>query len=188
MTTNATVTVDAVKVAEQRLGRFIIFADFVEALQTKDGAGTVDGMLVSYFKTLTDDYRVADVAVRDFRKSLADSGIVTDDQVMAFVKGVAEVVTATDLTRVALAKPIADSVGITDDVDGVASALDDQEMSFFKVTSSTAVMTDLFFRQVWFSRQFSEPVSVSDTGLLWSQDYCDFSYFSEDFVGSSRSF
>jgi len=267
MTTNATVTVDAavatglvdaIKVAEQRLGRFIIFTDFSDAFKAKDSTGAVDDMLVSYFKTLTDNYRVADAAVRDFRKSLADSGVVTDSAVMALLKAAFDVVSMTDSALVAVSKysvdtarasdivslaagkisrdtasaldaaqiqyagvkqdgagvvdasilsilkqasisagvsdvpafsalkQFADTVGATDDIDGAASVLDDQEMIFFKVMSNIASASDTLASA--YLKPFFEQASVSDTGLLWSQDYCDFSYFSEDFVGSSRSF
>jgi hypothetical protein len=33
-----------------------------------------------------------------------------------------------------------------------------------------------------------DSTSASDAGILISQDYCDITYFAEDYVGTSRTF
>ena len=153
-----------------------------------------------------------------------------------------------------------DSVFFTDDVDGAASILDDQEMQFFKFTNDAAFVGEEINIVTGFNRDFADsaettdntsrfaskvltnafgvtdnknvltskhiydiPVvsdvlakstisarsdsallgdantfalnkllqdltSTADAGSLRSQNYSDFTYFGEDFVGASRTF
>ena len=38
------------------------------------------------------------------------------------------------------------------------------------------------------SKNLSDTASTTDAGLLIMQDYCDITYFLEDYVGTSRTF
>jgi hypothetical protein len=134
-----------------------------------------------------------------------------------------------------------DSVFFTDDVDGAASILDDQEMQFFnrdfadsaastdsvarftsKVLTNTFGVTDnknvLTSKHIYdipvvsdvlakstssarsdsallgdadtfaLNKLLQDLTSTADAGSLRSQNYSDFTYFGEDFVGASRTF
>ena len=59
-------------------------------------------------------------------------------------------------------KNVLDAVGATDDLDGAASILDDQEMFFFKATNNVATASELFDRTVVFSREFSDSYTAGD--------------------------
>ena len=107
---------------------------------------------------------------------------------------------------ISMTKFLSDQTFTTDDLDGEASADDDQEITFVKTRTEIASVTDLFNRDATYSRNFAENGSVSesavklttkvhadsgvlsDSGSLRSQGYCDFTYFAEDYVGASRTF
>jgi hypothetical protein len=112
----------------------------------------------------------------------------------------------TDDNVVSITKFLTDQTFVTDDLDGEASAEDDQEIAFVKTRTDIGVASDSFNRTVTYLRDFAEngsasesavklttkarsdSGSVSDSGDLRSQGYCDFTYFAEDYVGASRTF
>lgn len=112
----------------------------------------------------------------------------------------------TDDNVVSITKFLNDQTFVTDDLDGEASAEDDQEIAFVKTRTDIGVVSDTFDRTVTYLRDFTEngsatefavklttkfrsdSAAVSDSGDLRSQGYCDFTYFAEDYVGASRAF
>lgn len=112
----------------------------------------------------------------------------------------------TDDNVVSITKNISDQIFVTDDLDGEASAEDDQEIAFVKTRTDIGVVSETFDRTVTYLRDFTEnggatesavklttkfrsdSGAVSDSGDLRSQGYCDFTYFAEDYVGASRAF
>jgi phosphohistidine swiveling domain-containing protein len=107
---------------------------------------------------------------------------------------------------VSITKFLDDQTFVTDDLDGEASAEDDQEIAFVKTRTDIGVVSETFDRTVVYLRDFTEnggatesavklttkfrsdSGAVSDSGDLRSQGYCDFTYFAEDYVGASRAF
>ena len=107
---------------------------------------------------------------------------------------------------VSITKFLNDQTFVTDDLDGEASAEDDQEIAFVKTRTDIGVVSETFGRTVVYLRDFTEnggatesavklttkfrsdSGAVSDSGDLRSQGYCDFTYFAEDYVGASRAF
>ena len=107
---------------------------------------------------------------------------------------------------VSITKFLNDQTFVTDDLDGEASAEDDQEIAFVKTRTDIGVVSETFDRTVVYLREFTEnggatesavklttkfrsdSGAVSDSGDLRSQGYCDFTYFAEDYVGASRAF
>jgi hypothetical protein len=181
--------------------------NFVNFLQAFEEMSIQDEYLVSFYKTLTDDAGVAEHAALLTAKAFADIGVTTDDEFMAFTKNLNDTPVLTDdevfavgkllqntsavLEAHALghSKTLTSSVSFTDDLDGTASILDDQELAVFKQRTNIASAADLFSRQVGYSRAFSDSSSTTDTGLLLKQGYTDAPYyFAEDYVGSSHSF
>ena len=112
----------------------------------------------------------------------------------------------TDDNVVSITKFLNDQTFVTDDLDGEATAEDDQEIAFVKTRTDIGVASDTFNRTVVYLRDFTENGSASesavklttkvradsaaftDSGDLRSQGYCDFTYFAEDYVGASRTF
>jgi len=94
--------------------------------------------------------------------------------------------------QVDFSRSFTDTVDATDDVDGTASILDDQEMQFVKFNNNTASATDSFYRQVDFIRAFTEAPSVTDNDTIdLAKPFANAFSVSESFdrqVNYSRSF
>ena len=107
--------------------------------------------VVSYIRGFSDGAEATESYASEFGKVSANAGLATDsDPVRAFGKG------------------LANTVGATDDLDGAASILDDQVMSFFKATSHGANVSEVFDRTVVFDRSFSDAYTTSD---LYTSEY-----------------
>jgi len=159
------------------LGYFLIQSEINDGvIAARDTTGVSDDYVHAFFKTLTDTPSVAEKATRDFYKVLADAASVSEVQVMHFYKNVADSVGLTDgidtvdfgkglldvpvaidlINRKDLTKLLTDNLWVTDDIDGAASILDDQEMQYGKVTTDQSFASESLYRQVAFSRNFSE--------------------------------
>jgi len=201
-------------------------AVFVFNKELTEAAGVTDSHIVSYGKVPEDTAAVTDVLSKGFPRAFADSAAITDVLSKGFPrefteapaltdtlgpiglgKGLNETPALTDaITARALTKALANSVDATDDVDGAASILDDQEMQFVKNTTNIATITEVIAIATTFNRAFadsfgvtdgdvldfgkrpSDTTSMTDAGSLRSQGYCDFTYFQEAYVGASRTF
>ena len=188
--------------------------------------GVAEANIISYEKPLADTAAVTEVVSKAFPKAFADSFSVAEDAASLGLgkifsetpsmtdvlrpsvgKGLNETPALTDaITARALTKALANSVDATDDVDGAASILDDQEMQFVKNTTNIATITEVIAIATTFNRAFadsfgvtdgdvldfgkrpSDTTSMTDAGSLRSQGYCDFTYFQEAYVGASRTF
>ena len=85
-------------------------------------------------------------------------------------------------------KILSETIGVTDDIDGESSVLDDQEIQFFKVRVDVAHATDTLDFTMAFNRTFTDTASSTDAGSIRNQGYADFTFFAEDYVGVSRTF
>lgn len=176
-----------------------------------DSGAITDAQTLTSVKALTEAPSATDNDVIDFTKIAGDD---TDHDYCDLSYFAEDYVEGDRVDRAFVAetnvidmtKFLSDQVFATDDLDGEASAEDDQEISFVKTRTEIANVTDLFDRDVNYSREFSENGSVgqsavklttkiesdsgavSDSGNLRSQGYCDFTYFAEDYVGASRAF
>ena len=173
-----------------------------------DDVAITDPIAKSLTRGFADSFSVAeDAAVLGLGKIFSETPAITDVLRPSAGKGLNETPALTDaITARALTKALANSVNTTDDVDGEASILDDQEMQFVKNTTNVAALTDAIAIATTFNRAFadsfgvtdgdvfdfgkrpSDTASITDAGSLRSQGYCDFTYFQEDFVGASRTF
>jgi len=186
-------------VASIKVGDFLIFRFFFEVLglsdvQVKsiskslsDSQAVTDLATQSVGKTLSDNSVTADSAALDIGTVQADSGL-TSDQIDTFAVGKAlqDNSSASENQTMGFHKFIDELAGVTDDLDGEASAEDDQEMTFTKVTSDLSTLSDSFAYSSMSA--VSDTIGPNDTGSLRSQGYCAFDYFSEDYVGASRTF
>ena len=83
-------------------------------------------------------------------------------------------------------RSFSDTAFATDDVDGAASAQDDQEMHFSKVTSDISHVSESAVKLT--SKTLTDSGVMSDSGTFRGQGYCDFDYFADDYVGFSGTF
>ena len=186
-------------VATIRLGDFLIFRFFFEIL------GLSDSQTKSIGKSLSDSQAITDLSAQSVGKALSDGsgtadsaalgfGTVqsdsssTSDQIDSFAIGKAlqDTSSVSENQTMDFHKFIDELAGVTDDLDGEASAEDDQEMTFTKVRSDLSTISDSFAYSSMSA--VSDTIGSNDTGSLRSQGYCAFDYFLEDYVGASRTF
>ena len=96
-----------------------------------------------------------------------------------------EIATFTESQAYAIEKSLSDGIFVTDDSNGAAVG-DDQVATFFKSIGNLGQVSD---NQVSaFNKVQSDSAAVTDSGTIVNQDYCDISYFLEDYVGIARNF
>ena len=158
----------------------------------------------AFNRSHTDAFTAAESINFEFGKIFSDASAFTDNESMAFGKSLADATVMTDLAVFSPNKIIYDSFlvaenqvmdfrkfiieafDVTDDLDGEATADDDQEMTFTKVRSNLATLVDIFAYSS--TKNISDTMGASDSGLIRSQSYCSFDYFAEDYVGYSQQF
>jgi hypothetical protein len=148
-----------------------------------------DALALQALKSLTDQAGVNDTPSKGPAKSFAESVGFTDQLLIAklFIRAFTESPSASDDDRrMDFHKFITEGLFATDDLDGEATAQDDQEMSFVKVRTELASLSDSPVREQVKSK--SDTIASTDSGSLRGQGYAEFGYFLEDYVGYSRSF
>jgi hypothetical protein len=127
---------------------------------TVDVAAFADFIVLSkqYFRDFADTFASLDLLYLTLTRQLTDSASTSDLRTLLVAKERADVATTTDALALA----------------GAASK------------SDIAIPTDIRYSALVKSRLDS--ASLTDTGSLRSQGYCDFTYFAEDYVGASRIF
>jgi hypothetical protein len=144
-----------------------------------------DDETVAALKGLSDSVTMQDTIatlllfIRDF----SDSVSVPDLRATLFTPATkAEQIFVVDTDNIDYQKNIADGFAMNDG----SEAVDGSQYSFSKGISNVAFVGDV--RSLIFAASRVESVTVADAGLLSVQDYCDLSYFAEDYVGLSQSF
>lgn len=133
-----------------------------------DRFGATDEESLQFSKVLSDAYGATDATLLNPNKFAFDTSSTTDSHNMDFHKFINEI------------------TGVTDDLDGEATAEDDQEMTFVKVRSDLAVIVDAI--TIVSGQGINDTIGASDSGSLLSQGYVELGYFLEDYVGVSRNF
>jgi len=186
-------------IANIKFGDFLIFRFFFETLGLSDSESKAIG------KSLGDTSSAADLAVTGLGKSQSDQAGTADSSIVGFASVQSDSSQTSDqidilnlgkvfkdfsvfseVQNMNFHKFIEEATGVTDDLDGEATTDDDQEMTFVKVRSNLATMTDTI--NIVKGKLFSDVSALTDSGSLRSQGYVEFSYLSEDYVGASRNF
>ena len=177
------------------LWRFFFFSAATNDQATKaltkplsDSSSVSDSELKGLTKPFSDGASVGDTPSIEPGKVLSDSSAFTDDETLAFGKNPNDPIALTEAQAKAFSKTINETFFATDDLDGQASTDDEQNMTFVKVRSDSASMTDLISILLNSVRILADSSAVTDVGSLRSQGYVAFDYFSEDYVGESRTF
>lgn len=124
--------------------------------QIADRAGAQDAYARSFAKPRSDAAGVRDSKGFSLLRLLNDSGSVADSSNRQFVKGNQETLLFTEIRIKNFAKSIADVLKVTDDVDGAASILDDQEMQFIKQRSDVGFASDAFAFAMSYKRAYAD--------------------------------
>lgn len=165
-----------------------------------DQALMSDSIRRNVTKLLTDSQAVVDLAAKTPNKKLTDSVSFTDATTRAPSKTLTDSISLTDATSKSKSKLLTDSTTLTDassvvftkllfdgvNIDDSASIGDGLEYFFSKFLANTAFVSDAV--QIQGGKGLTETVGTSDAGVLAMQDYCDITYFAEDYVGVGRNF
>jgi len=188
------------------------FTDTLDTIEffknTQDDAGFTDDETIAFAKSLFDVVGVTD--------DIDGAASILDDQEMDYFKHTTDIANITDLfiRVVAFVRVYSDLVGVTDKLvwdstkalTDTSAFTDTQRQDFGKLHIDTPVVSDALAIHMLLApftdstavadiatmnagKNFTqEEASLADTGSLRSQGYADFSYFAEDYVGTSRTF
>lgn len=168
---------------------------------TTESVVLTDGKVISFTKSPTESISLADAFFREVSLLKSDSVSLLDtlQTLLIFVRLFTETISFSDAiaksfglnksesiaTSETLAftfsKYLADSFALNDlsDVNGTT-------ISFSDFTNNVVSSSDLIL--LLSSKSIQDTVSSSDSGYLFSQGYCDLTYFAEDYVGYYRTF
>lgn len=137
----------------------------------------------SFTKVLVDSLSFTDhvVANKLYIRAFSDNFSTPDAYLEEFISGVtAEIASASDVYGHVVTKNFLESVVLIDNMDG------DIQYSIIKLIGELLSISD--GKVIDFATNKSDNVVSSDGGVLSMQDYCDITYFLEDYVGISRTF
>ncbi len=133
-------------------------------------------------RPLSDSAGVADARATTLNRPLSGSVSVTDASVTDVSSNIQGKILSdnagfTDVDTKATDKSTSSVMGLTDEINSVI---------VLKNTSEPLAVSDVFDAATAKAR--SDVASLADAGVVRSHGYVDFSYFLEDYVGTSRSF
>lgn len=149
------------------------FSEFL--LTTETLAQNVEKLLTETF-TAADAISFQTIYTRSFFENLVSG----DSYLFGIQLNKSETVNPADTLAIQFSTQLADSVNIIDMMDG------DLDFFLLKVISEFSTLSDQY--SIDFVTEKSDNMSLSDTGYILSQDYVEFGYFSQDYVGSGQSF
>lgn len=177
-------------------GKFIDFLEFSDSVGQTDAAAKAFGknladvaalaeqISLGTSKSAADTQTLNDVIfiATTFNRAFSDTASFSDATDLSVSKVLLDSVSETDAATLAVTKLIADSLAMVDSVVGIA---------FTDAEDDALAIDDLGVDDdpAWnLGKNLADTTSTSDSGLLIMQDYCDITYFAEDYVGQSRTF
>lgn len=115
-----------------------------------------------------------------YQRTFADTFAALDALSHGIDKPLNDLVTEIDVLSKATTKQFSDTVGMIDNMDT------DIQYTIIKTISELVYTADARIIEAVLAK--ADSVSTSSSGLLMMQDYCDITYFAEDYVGTSRTF
>ena len=179
-----------------------ITGKFVEFINVDDTLTKTDATALAITKQLTDITELAEQISLGFNTSFADSQALSDlfELATTFNRDFADTTSFSDVFSQSLDKPLADSMSDADAAtlavakliaDAVAMADSVVGINFTDGEDDALAIDDLGIGDdpEWnLGKNLSDTASTTDAGLLIMQDYCDITYFLEDYVGQARTF
>lgn len=142
-----------------------------------NSAVTGDTRITTAVKVLTDTAQTTDAQLLTTVRGLTDTAQTADAQLLATTKGLTDTAQTTDAPILSSAKGLIDTAAADDTL--VAFAVGRTAVDSVPTTELVALSANL---------GIIDAPSVADSGALRMQDYCDFDYFAEDYVGEVRTF
>lgn len=142
----------------------------------------VEVVTFAFTKALADSITMEDAAAafKVYIREYADSFSVPDTTALEEDLPKDETASATDIYAHVVEKGLTEETILIDNMDG------DIQYAFIKVIGELLTSSDS--KAIDFASNKSDNVVSSDGGVLAMQDYCDITYFAEDYVGISRTF
>lgn len=179
-----------------------ITGKFVEFIYVDDTITETDATALAITKQLTDIAELTEQISLGFSTSIADSQALSDLFTLSttFNRDFADTASFSDVFFQSLDKPLADSMSDADAAtlavakliaDSLAMADSVVGINFTDNEDDAVAIDDLGIDDdpEWnLGKNLSDTASTTDAGLLIMQDYCDITYFLEDYVGTSRTF
>ena len=179
-----------------------ITGKFVEFINVDDTLTETDATALAITKQLTDITELAEQISLGFSTSIADSQAMSDlfELATTFNRDFADTATLTDLAALSVDKLLEDSFTSIDAATFAVTKLIDDSLTLvdsvvginFTDTEDDAVVIDdlgIDDDPEWnLGKNLSDTASTTDAGVLIMQDYCDITYFLEDYVGEARTF
>jgi hypothetical protein len=144
--------------------------------------GSTDFATTHLTKSNVDSFSFADSLTKVVNSRLTDTFSHVDSTVMSADKALAHFVTTTDVHNTIIGRVINDGFAMNDAAD-LADGITYQTVKY--VTNVTFVNDSS--SRAWNANK-ADSISLGSAGFLSSQNYCDLSYFAEDYVGVSRTF
>lgn len=168
----------------QSLADLAVIGDIQPHVDNVDTSSPLDSIsTVAFEKYVTDTFGLLDslVATKVYQRSFSDSFSLPDVPYKSVVPGQKlDTAAVLDVAYRGVDKTVADSLSLIDNMDG------DIEYLFFKTVNDLVAQADA--QAVDFASNKSDNAILSSSGSLLMQDYCDITYFLEDYVGASRTF
>ena len=179
-----------------------ITGKFVEFIAVTDTLTEIDDTSLAITKQLTDITELAEQISLGFNTSFADSQALSDlfELATTFNRDFADTTSFSDAFSQSLDKPLADSMSDADAAtlavakliaDSLAMADSVVGINFTDNEDDAVAIDDLGIDDdpEWnLGKNLADTASTTDAGLLIMQDYCDITYFLEDYVGQARTF
>lgn len=169
-------TADSIVVLDQTMVE--LAKVFNEALTAID----VIGKTVS--KPFTDSFALSDsvTTLLIYIRNFSDAFSVSDTVAVQALKNLADEISLTEVLAKDFSKLITDGVAMQDLADITDSLITVITKSIMNVISVSDA------NQLYVEKLATDLVSTGSSGVLTMQNYCDITYFLEDYVGSSRTF
>jgi hypothetical protein len=135
-----------------------------------------DSLIAVVGKQITDTFTGIDTASLALGKNFTESVTESDSSVIDFGKNSTDSIALQEVLVAVLGKSFADSF----------TGIDTTAYAFAKVLADVSTVSDQ--STIASSLQKADNTVLDDAGLLVMQDYCDITYFLEDYVGQSRTF
>jgi hypothetical protein len=166
-----------------------------------DSAVVSDGNSYSFAKSPADTISFSDFQFRDTSLGKSESVSLSDilSTLLVFIRLFEETISLSDAAAKSINKVSSDSLAAGDSLaftftkslsDSFAlndlSDVNGTTISFSDFTNNVVSSSDLLL--FLNSKVIQDTLSPSDSGYLFSQGYCDLTYFAEDYVGDYRTF
>ena len=149
-----------------------------------EGLATIDSSALDVQKPFDETLALSDtcVAVLIFLRDVFDTTTVTDTPAILFSTAYVETLSPSDASAFTFNQQLTEAFAMNDlaDIgDGIAFEFVDFTANVVSMSDATNLTPQL---------AYSDTISTSDTGVGSLQDYCDITYFAEDYVGSRFTF